>query len=110
MTDNILKHYAERVAPSPTPKENETDGTDDLGCYGFLRGVRDRSIMLQLFKKSGGVNAFGYSWLEQIEYDASTGLILHFGGHAIKIIGRNLNAEVRPNVRLVDALCRHRVP
>jgi hypothetical protein len=28
----------------------------------------------------------------------------------VKIIGRNLNAELRPNVRLLDGLLRHRMP
>lgn len=32
------------------------------------------------------------------------------GGQTITLRGRNLNAEVRPNVRLFQGISRHRVP
>jgi hypothetical protein len=31
-------------------------------------------------------------------------------GRPVKIVGRNLNAETRPNVRLFNGILRHRVP
>jgi hypothetical protein len=86
------------------------EGLDDLGAFGFLRGVHDRAIMLELKHKDGRVTAFGYAWLDHAEFDPSEGITLYFGGRTVKITGRNLNAQVRPNVRLLDALLRHRVP
>ena len=44
------------------------------------------------------------------DFDPSEGITLHFGGETVKITGRNLNAEIRPNVRLFAAIVRHRVP
>jgi hypothetical protein len=48
--------------------------------------------------------------LERISFDPSEGITRHFTGQDVKIVSRNLNAEIRPNVRLLDGLCRHRVP
>jgi hypothetical protein len=110
MSDNILKQLTTRGAGGQTPNDNEADGVDDFGSYGFLRGVRDRAIMLEFRKKDGSATAFGLSWLDRVEYNPSTGLLLHFTGQTVKITGRNLNAEIRPNVRLFEGLCRHRVP
>ena len=73
-------------------------------------GVRDFAHFLELRKKDGSVVAIGYSWLERIEYDGGHRLTLRFTNQVVNINGRNLNAEIRPNVRLLDGLVRHRVP
>lgn len=83
---------------------------DDLGCFGWLRGIRDRSTMLELRKKDGNILAVGYGWLERVQFDPSEGIRLHIGGQTILIKGRNLNAQVRPTVRLFEGITRHRVP
>ena len=41
--------------------------------------------------------------------DASTAITLTVVGQKIRLKGRNLNAEVRPGVRLFEGLTRHRV-
>jgi hypothetical protein len=110
VSDNILKQLTTRGTGGQTPNDNEADVVDDFGSYGFLRGVKDRAIMLSIYKKDGSATAFGFSWLERVEFNPSSGLLLHFMGQTVKITGRNLNAEIRPNVRLFDGLCRHRVP
>ena len=46
--------------------------------------------------------------MERTEYDTSGALTLLFAGQAVRIVGRNLNAEIRPNVRLLDAIIRHK--
>lgn len=89
---------------------DEDDPLDDLGAFGFLRGTRDRALMLELRKKDGNIQAIGYAWLERAEFDASEGITLHIAGRTIKIKGRNLNAEIRQNVRLFQGITRHRVP
>ena len=112
MSDRILNKYTGRT-PDTTNGEAasaEPDGTEDLGSFGWLRGVRDRCIMLELRKKSGTVLAIGYGWIERIEFDPSGGIRLQAGGQVIRIKGRNLNAEARPQVRLFQGLTRHRVP
>jgi len=111
MKGNMLEKYTNAKQADPTGASSiEAENLDDLGAFGFLRGVRDRSIMLELQHKDGRVSAFGYAWLDHVEFDPSAGITLYFGGRVIKITGRNLNAEARPNVRLVEAILRHRVP
>jgi hypothetical protein len=86
------------------------DGVEDLIAFGWLRGVQDRAIMLEIRHKDGRITAKGYSWLQSAEFDPSTGITLNFSGETVTIEGRNLNAEARPNVRLLAGILRHRVP
>lgn len=88
----------------------ETDACDDLGAFGWMRGIRDRAVSLELRRKDGSILAIGYGWLERIEFDPSEGITLSAGGQKIRIKGRNLNTEVRPSVRLFEGIARHRVP
>jgi hypothetical protein len=115
MRDNsVLSQFTSRVAAVPSRDDAEPETAagqeDNLGVFGWLRGVRDRAIMLELRRRDGSLVALGYSWLERVEYDSSIGITLQFAGQTVKIVGRNLHAELRPQVRLLDGLCRHRVP
>lgn len=88
----------------------EPDACDDLGAFGWLRGIRDRAVMLELRRKDGSIVAIGYGWLERVAFDPSEGITLSAAGQKVRIKGRNLNAEVRPSVRLFEGIARHRVP
>lgn len=88
----------------------EADACDDLGAFGWLRGIRDRAVMLELRRKDGSIVAIGYGWLERVAFDPSEGITLSAAGQKIRIKGRNLNTEVRPSVRLFEGIARHRVP
>src|ERR1700730_13115313 len=110
MFDDVLKHYATKRSEANGHSTDEGDALDDLGSFGWLRGVRDRAIMLEIRHKDGKFSAFGYSWLESAEFDPSDGITLSFSGRTVKITGSNLNAEARPNVRLFAGILRHRVP
>ena len=110
MRDSILRKYIDRPPAATNGEDAEPDGLDDLGSFGWLRGIRDRAIMLELRRKDGSVSAFSYAWLEKAEFDASEGIVLHFSGKTVHITGRYLNAEARPNVRLFAGIVRHRVP
>ena len=66
--------------------------------------------MLEIRHKDGKISAFGYAWLDSAEFDPSEGIVLRFSGKTVKIVGRNLNGEVRPSIRLFDGIVRHRVP
>lgn len=110
-TDKLLDKYTKRSPVADVQKpEPEADEAEDLGCFGWLRGVRDRSIMLELRKKNGHILAVGYSWMERVEFDPSDGITLHLPGRKIRITGSGLNSEARPTVRLFDGVIRHRVP
>jgi hypothetical protein len=111
--ETTLSRFSTRVLSERSEIEPLREGEtwDDLGCFGWLRGnYRERSTMLELRKRDGSILAIGYGWLERIEFDPSMGITLHMGGQHIRIVGRNLNAELRPCVRLFEGLTRHRIP
>lgn len=83
---------------------------ENLGSFGWQRALRDRAIMLELRKSDSNILAVSYGYLEQAEFDPSEGITLHVSGRKIRITGRNLNAEVRPTVRLFEGITRHSLP
>jgi hypothetical protein len=108
MSDSILERLTGRN-DAPPPKADELE-TEDLQCFGWLRGARERAIMLELRHRNGNITAFGNAWLEKAEFDPSEGITLQFGGKTIRIIGTGLNHEIRPNISLFQGIVRHRVP
>lgn len=107
-TDLLDRHLPSRGALQPRIADDETP--DNLGSFGWLRGQHERAAMLELRKKDGSIVAFAYAWLERAQFDPSEGIVLKFGVEKVKIVGRNLNGEIRPNVRLFAGIVRHRVP
>lgn len=108
---SVFQRYArDAQAAGANAFSQEAEFSDDFGAFGWLRGVRERAIMLELRKKNGTVLAVGYAWLEKAEFDPSEGITLSVCGERIRVRGRNLNSEVRPLVRLFEGLVRHRVP
>jgi hypothetical protein len=110
MSDSLIDKYAKRSPAAGESRPDDADGAEDLGSFGWLRGVRDRAIMLELRKKGGHVMAIGYAWLERADFDPSDGITLHVGGRCVRINGTRLNADARPSIRLFDGIVRHRVP
>ena len=111
MPDSLVEKYAKRVSePSPEPSHEPEVIESDLGCFGWLRGVKERALMLELRKKDGHVLALGYAWLERVEYEPEKGITLYTPGRTVKIIGSGLCREVRQGVSLFSGLIRHRVP
>ncbi len=111
MDKSILHKYTVRQEGEPAGSNVlDLEITDDLGCFGWLRGIRDRCVMLELRKKGGNCLAVGYGWIDRISYDPSIGIELSVSGRPIRIKGQGLNAEVRPTVRLFEGLTRHRIP
>jgi hypothetical protein len=110
MNDSFLKQFKPRSAvESLRGGDDDDDAVDDFAAFGFLRGARERALMLEIRKRSGDIVALAYALLERMDYDASGALTLLFAGQSvIRIIGRNLNSEIRPNVRLLDAILRHK--
>ncbi|QOJ14827.1 MAG: hypothetical protein HRU75_09320 [Planctomycetia bacterium] len=113
MTDRtILQKYVARngdaTAGNAPPTDAET--ADDLGAFGWLRGIRDRAVSLELRRCDGNILAVSYGYIEKAEFDPSEGITLSVSGQKLRIKGRNLNAEVRPTVRLFEGIARQRVP
>lgn len=110
MDKSILQKYTRQDGELSGSNVVDLELVDDLGPFGWQRGLRDRCLMLELRRKSGNVLLLGYAWLHRIEFDPSEGITLWFGGQRVMLRGRNLGAELRPNVSLLDGLARHRVP
>lgn len=108
MSDRILDRYVPARGDSAAA-DSEQEGTDDLGAFGFLRGARERATMMELRRKDGSIRAISYGWLEVADFDPSDGITLKVHGQTIRIKGRHLNLECRPEVRLFSAICRHKV-
>jgi hypothetical protein len=111
MSDRILQKYVARGVEAPADARSENgEDAESFGSFGFTRGVRDRAIALELRQKTGRILAVPYSFIGKFEFDPATGIVLHCGSQLIRIKGRNLNGEIRPNVRLFVGLTRFRVP
>jgi hypothetical protein len=112
MSGELLKRYTGRTAENGAGANGNADaeGCEDFGAFGWLRGVRDRAVSLELRRKGGDILAIGYSWIERVEFNPSEGITLHCGKQIIRLCGRNLNSETRPQMRLFEGICRHRVP
>jgi hypothetical protein len=107
MNDRPPVRFTDRFAPPP-PQAAEDDPQDEVGAFGFLRGVRDRALMLELRFKDGGAVAVTYALLDRVTYDASDGIRLYFPRWQVRIVGRSLNESHAGRMRLFDAIQRHR--
>lgn len=108
MNDRPPMKFTDRFAPPQPPPPVDDDPQDDVGAFGFLRGVRDRALMLELRFKDGGAIAVTYSLLDRVTYDASDGIRLYFPRWQVRITGRSLNESHNGRMRLFDAIQRHR--
>ena len=97
---------------------NETDavGNEEDACpaFGYLRGIRDRALALQLRYRNGNSDWFSYSLLGSWRYNPSVGILLKFSGYVVSLVlirGSNLDALVNKNsMNLTDrGIQRHRV-
>jgi hypothetical protein len=92
-------------------KSVESD-EDECRAFGFLRGIRDRALSLELRFADGNSESHAYNWLGPIKYNPSAGLLLKFVGDMIYLVlleGSNLNALVNGAVSLYSGILRHRV-
>lgn len=108
--DSVLKRYMPGRENGDAVAPEGEEQVDDLGAFGWLRGSRERAVMLELRKKDGSIRAVPYGWLESADFNPSNGITLHVKGQVVRIRGRNLNAECRPQLRLFEGIARHRVP
>lgn len=91
---------------------NDVQESEDeyiAGVFGWLRGVKERSPMLELRLKSGDSDVFSYALLERVRYNRSTGITLQFGTNTIQISGEQLNTPAQANMTLFEGLLRHRI-
>lgn len=91
------------------------EDSDEESClaFGFLRGIRERALSLELRFLNGNCQLFPYSWLGPVKYNPSVGILLKFVGDMIYLVlieGSNLNAMMKGGITLFDrGLHRQRV-
>ena len=110
MSDKFLRQFTEKIGNGHHHEEPPDEPPEDLGAFGWLRGSKERAYMLEIRRKDGNIKALGYAWLESCDFDPSDGIILRFTGQAVRLVGRNLNREMRPHLKLFEGLVRHRIP
>lgn len=110
MSGKFLDRYQVR-SPGTGAAPDEAGGNETVECnqFGWLRGTRERAVMLVLRSRDGRIAAIPYAGIDRMIFDPSDGITLFAGGGRIRIVGINLNTEVREGVRLFDGLTRHRV-
>lgn len=110
MSDKFLRQFTEKLGNGHHHEEQADEPPEDLGAFGWLRGSKERAYMLEVRRKDGNIKALGYAWLESCDFDPSEGITLRFTGQAVRLVGRNLNREMRPHLKLFEGLVRHRIP
>jgi hypothetical protein len=110
MNDSILRQLTDKNGNGQSRDGLIDEPPENLGAFGWLRGSRERAVMLELRRKDGSITSLGYAWLERADFDPSERITLKFTGQTVRLAGRNLNSEVRLDLRLYDGLVRHRVP
>src|SRR5579872_4366813 len=89
MKDDVLDRYLTRRPETEAAPAVETDPADDLGAFGWLRGIRDRAVMLEMRHKDGSVTALAFHLLDRADFNPSEGITLNFAGTKVKITSRN---------------------
>jgi hypothetical protein len=96
---------------TPAAAGAEDGDTADHGCYGLLRGIKDRAFAIELRKKDGTVLAVPYALIEQYQFTADATILLRAAGRDITIAGQRLNDPLptTPGTSLFTAIVRQRV-
>jgi hypothetical protein len=110
MFDKVLEEYASKRNQNGSAASAGVEAADDFGAFGWLRGVQDRAIMLEIPAQGRpllgqGLFLVPVGGIRRVERNQ-----LNFSGETIRIAGRDLNAEARANVSLFAGIIRHRVP
>ena len=101
MRDSLIEKYAGKAPTIDAPIAEPEVIESDLGCFGWLRGVKERALMLELRKTDGHILALGYAWLERVTFEPDHGITLHTPAKTVQIIGSGLTREARPGVTLL---------
>src|SRR5258708_2150929 len=98
----------------PLPKKEGESEEASCGAFGYLRGIKDRAIVLELRFRDGNSMWFPYGWMGPWRYDPSEGLLLKFSGDLVYLVlikGSNLDLPLNDgHMNLTSGgLQRHRV-
>lgn len=95
------------------PNEGDAATEDYCPAFGYLRGIRERALSLELRFRDGNRDWFPYSWLGPVRFNPSVGLLLKFSGDTMILVlirGSNLDILVNQSINLTDrGIGRHRI-
>ena len=86
MNDSLSDKYTRRNGEA----DSELEGDEDLGSFGWLRGMRERAVMLEIRHKDGNLNAIAYAMIEKLEFNPSEGITIHCSRSAVPNHGEKL--------------------
>jgi hypothetical protein len=108
-------HLAGITGQNQKEKEREGRG-DEAAClgFGYLRGLRERSIGVEFRYRDGNSEWFSYGHLSSYRFNPSAGLLLRFASDVVSLVlirGSNLDAVLSDGlVNLTDrGFQRHRI-
>jgi hypothetical protein len=116
--DSTLREQWQKIAAvgaRAKAKEKDTEDEDSCPAFGYLRGLRERALAVELRYRNGNKEWFAYSLLGAWQHNPSVGLLLKFTGGDVNTLvlirGSNLEASVNESmVNLTDwGLQRHRI-
>jgi hypothetical protein len=110
---SLLEDLADRRS-RPAIKEAEESDEQSCAAFGYLRGLREQALMLELRFRNGNREFYPYGLLGPCRYNPSVGLLLRFTGDVVTLVlvrGSNLDALVHQSaVNLTDrGIQRHRI-
>jgi hypothetical protein len=106
--------FADILDPAKKDKQKEKDAEEECcPAFGYLRGLRERALAVEIRFRDGNRDYFPYSHLGPWRFNPSVGLLLKFTGDVVTLVlirGSNLDALVGGSVNLTDrGLQRHRI-
>jgi hypothetical protein len=116
--DRLRQNPPFTFASTRLPKDNDKEidsAAEEESCpaFGYLTGLRDRALALQLLFRTGNRDWFSYGLLASWRFNPSLGLLLKFTGDLLTLVlirGSNLDAMVNRNtVNLLRGLQHHRI-
>lgn len=108
MDDDVLRRFQTQFGRSSSDHEEDRDELD-LGCFGWMRGMRERSVMLELRKRTGHLIAVPYGFIDLIEFEPSHGIVVTAGRTRVELAGHGFSRETRPGVSLLAGIINSRV-
>lgn len=104
---SVVGQYGTRGTTEADPFDEEVEIepiVEETGyvAFGTVPSNRRSDPMIQIKRRTGAVEAFGYPYLTRIQFDPSEGLKMEFAQCSLLVRGRNLH-------KLLNALTGHRV-
>ena len=113
MSDSMEALRTQARKPNRTSSVDPETDEDECAAFGFLRGVKDRALNLELRFQSGNRMMLSYAWLGTVQFNPSHGILVKFSGDLIYLVlieGSHLNSMLAGGITLFDrGLHRHRV-